>query len=217
MFDLRVSGANCLHLSLDALVLDLGSYHILSRELSALMLDLDAALPTLPVTFRDYVQAEQSLADTETYRLARDYWLTRKLPAAPDLPLACDPASIDEPRFERHSQRISTSRWRALKELAAGERVSLNILVSGAYAEVLTRWCRYPHFVLNFTLFNRLPLHPEVARVVGDFTSLTLLEVDFKEGFFFDRLRRLQHQMWSDLEHRHFGGVAAQQAAGAGV
>ena len=32
-----------------------------------------------------------------------------------------------------------------------------------------------PRFTLNLTLFNRLPLHPQVNELVGDFTSLELL------------------------------------------
>ncbi len=36
---------------------------------------------------------------------------------------------------------------------------------------------RSPRFTLNLTLFNRLPLHPQVNALVGDFTSLILLEV----------------------------------------
>ena len=39
-------------------------------------------------------------------------------------------------------------------------------------------WSRRPRFTLNLTLLNRLPLHPQVNAVVGDFTSVVLLAVD---------------------------------------
>jgi amino acid adenylation domain-containing protein len=44
--------------------------------------------------------------------------------------------------------------------------------------------------------------------VVGDFTSLTLLEVDYREaGAFSVRARRVQGQLWEDLDRRLVGGV----------
>ena len=43
---------------------------------------------------------------------------------------------------------------------------------------------------------------------MGDFTSLTLLGVDASGGHSFEAFaRRLQEQLWRDLDHRHVGGV----------
>ncbi|STT45361.1 iron aquisition yersiniabactin synthesis enzyme (Irp2) [Klebsiella pneumoniae] len=47
-----------------------------------------------------------------------------------------------------------------------------------AYASVLQRWSASEHFCLNLTVLNRQPLHEQVDRLVGDFTSVSLLEVD---------------------------------------
>ncbi|WP_198648532.1 hypothetical protein [Cyanothece sp. BG0011] len=33
-------------------------------------------------------------------------------------------------------------------------------------------------FTLNLALFNRLPFHPDIHNILGDFTSVTLLSVD---------------------------------------
>ena len=53
-----------------------------------------------------------------------------------------------------------------------------------------------------------VPLHPQVNELVGDFTSLTLLMVDGTGMPVFEaRARRLQQQLWDDLEHRHVTGV----------
>src|SRR5450759_3750384 len=65
-----------------------------------------------------------------------------------------------------------------------------------------------PRFTLNLTLFNRLPLHPQVNDIIGDFTSLTLLTVDTSvPGTFEERARRAQTQLWEDLDHRYVSGV----------
>jgi len=64
----------------------------------------------------------------------------------------------------------------------------------------------------HLTLFGRHPLHPQVNDVVGDFTSLSLLEVtDSTQGSFEARARQLQEQLWKDLDHRYVGGVQVQR------
>ena len=77
-----------------------------------------------------------------------------------------------------------------------------------AYAEVLAIWSKNPHFTINLTLFNRLPLHEQANDIIGDFTSVNLLEVNnSKPESFKARARRTQEQLWQDLDHRYFSGV----------
>ena len=55
-----------------------------------------------------------------------------------------------------------------------------------AYAETLRRWSSSADFTLNLTQFNRKELHPQVNQLVGDFTTLTLLEIkNSREKTFF--------------------------------
>ena len=69
-------------------------------------------------------------------------------------------------------------------------------------------WSKTPRFTINLTLFNRLPLHPQVNDIIGDFTSLTLLAVDTAALDTFEaRAKRLQEQLWQDMEHRYISGV----------
>lgn len=56
-------------------------------------------------------------------------------------------------------------------------------------------------------MFNRLPLHPEVDRLVGELASSTLLEVSDGAGDFTARARRLRDQLLANLEHARFSGV----------
>ncbi|HET8841113.1 MAG TPA: phosphopantetheine-binding protein, partial [Ktedonobacteraceae bacterium] len=65
-----------------------------------------------------------------------------------------------------------------------------------------------PRFTINVTLANRLPLHPQINDIVGNFTSLNLLAIDSVELHTFeDRAKRIQKQLWSDLDHRYYSGV----------
>jgi SagB-type dehydrogenase family enzyme len=73
---------------------------------------------------------------------------------------------------------------------------------------VIGVWSRSQRFTLNLTLFNRLPLHPQVNDIVGDFTSIVLLSVDNTEpASFLTRALRLKEQLWQDLDHRFMSGV----------
>ena len=50
--------------------------------------------------------------------------------------------------------------------------------IAAVYAKALSRWSEDKKFLLNLPLFNRKPIHPDVDKIVSDFTSLILLEAD---------------------------------------
>ena len=212
LFELRVSllpgGLMRLHLSVDLLVVDFMSIQVLLRD--ALALFLGESLPVLELSFRDYVLAERGLRGSGRARRAEGYWRGRVglLPAAPELPLRVAPGLVERPRFVRRSGRLGVGEWGAVKGWARAGGVTPSAVLLAAFADVLAVWSAEPRFTLNLTLFNRLPLHPQVGLLVGDFTSLTLLEVDARADVsFLERVRRLQGQLWSDLDHREFSGV----------
>lgn len=214
LFDLRVSllpaGRVRLHMSFDALIMDAWSSMILGREFAALYRDPAATLPALELTFRDCVLAEYALRETAVYTAAKNYWLDRltSLPASPDLPLAHNPGELKDPRFTHRHARVSAPTWTRLKQRAAQAGLTPSVICLAAFGEVLARWSRHPRFTINLTLFNRPPLHPQINDIVGDFTSLTLLEIDASGApAFRDLAQKIQQQLWRDLDHRHFSGV----------
>ena len=81
-----------------------------------------------------------------------------------------------------------------------------------AFARILAVWSQSPHFILNTTVFQRAPLHPEVYQLVGDFTSILLLEIHDDGTDPLDVLaRRIGLQFRSDLEHRDYSGLQLMQ------
>lgn len=95
-----------------------------------------------------------------------------------------------------------------MKQRAAQIGLTPSGILLAAFAEVLTVWSKSPQFTISLALFNRLPLHPQVYDILGDFISVTLLKVDNSASeSFTDRSIRLQRQLWQDLEHRYFSGV----------
>ncbi|MEQ4715487.1 amino acid adenylation domain-containing protein [Nonomuraea sp. B19D2] len=207
LFELRVTG-DVLHISMDSLIADWASAGVLLDELDTLLADPAAELPPLELTFRDYLLAERRLRETPRYHRDREYWHARidDLPAAPDLPMRA--GTGDRPRFRRHHARLSAAQWESLRERARRHEVTPSAAVLSAYAAVLQRWARRPRFSLNLTLLNRLPLHPQVDRLVGDFTSVSLLAVEDGGGVpFAERARSLGGRLFDDLDHRLYSGV----------
>ncbi|AGM07923.1 amino acid adenylation domain-containing protein [Amycolatopsis keratiniphila] len=215
LFDVRLTllpgGVVRLHLGFDLLITDAWSYfQILVPDLVLLYDQHENELEPLELTFRDYVlAAEVELERSPVYRRARDYWLRRldTLPPAPDLPKVAKAASRGPVRFHRRAHQLAPERWNELKKRARERSITPTCLLVAVFAEVLRTWSANERFTINFPLFNRLALHPQVKRIVGDFTTTSLLAVDKVDGTFAERATALQRRMWTDLEHRHFGGV----------
>ncbi|MEU7894919.1 amino acid adenylation domain-containing protein [Nonomuraea sp. NPDC049152] len=214
LFELRATvmdgGRTRLHYSIDGLISDARSSNLLLRELAGLYHDPDLDLPEPELSFRDYVLAEQSLEQTELYRRAEAYWRERvpTFAPAPELPLARDPRTIDEPRFSRVSGTLGKEYWDRVKAASARHSITPTALLIAAYSEAVATWSRNRRFTLNLPMANRLPLHPGVDAVVGDFTSVTLLEVDaVGTDTFAERARAVRDQLLTDIDHRLFSGV----------
>ncbi|MEE5040609.1 amino acid adenylation domain-containing protein [Pseudomonas alliivorans] len=203
-------GISHLHISLDALIVDAASTQILARELMAFYADPQRVLPEPGLTFRDYVLAEHALRNERRYGQALDYWRERvaTLAPAPDLPLVCQPDSIARPHFTRRDRELSAGQWSRLKAVAKQFAVTPSVMLLTAFSEVLALWSRQPRFTLSLPLFNRMPLHPDVDAIIGDFTSLVLLEVSIDgNASFTDKARSVQARLWEDIDHSAVSGV----------
>jgi amino acid adenylation domain-containing protein len=203
-----------LHLSFDALIADAWSVFMLMREWLHLYNHPEFVLPPLELSFRDYVLGESTLKNTPQYQRSQEYWFNRldTLPPAPELPLAKNPNSITNPRFQRRSSQLSPEQWRKLQNRAQQFNLTPSGVLLAAFAEVLSQWSKNPKFTINLTLFKRLPLHPQVNEIVGDFTSLTLLEVDRSvPQSFSNHAQQLQQQLWQDLDNGYVSGLQVQR------
>nr|WP_245600700.1 non-ribosomal peptide synthetase [Streptomyces sulphureus] len=198
------------HFSIDALCADFASVRLLFDDLSRCYADPQTPLAPPALAYRDYVLAVSKLPDTERYRRSLEYWEQRlpSLPPAPDLPLMRNPGSVTDPRFVRRSVRLDAPRWKRLVDRASAAGLTPAGLLLAVYAEALEPWARSPHFTLNVTNLNRLPVHPEVDATVGEFASFALVGVDGSgTEEFVVRARGVQEQLWTDLSHSQVSGV----------
>ena len=205
----RTGEGDIVHFSMDALLADWASAEVLFAELDQILDGAGDDLPPLQIRFRDYVLAERRLRDTPRYQRDREHWLARvpHLPPAPELPVAVR-SSEGPVRFQRHRRRVEMPHWEPLRRRAGEHGITPSVAVLAAYVAVLQRWARRPSFSVNLTVLNRLPLHADVERLVGDFTSVSLLAVEARDGRRFrEHAARLGEQLFEDMDHRLFSGV----------
>ncbi|MEV6815288.1 amino acid adenylation domain-containing protein [Micromonospora sp. NPDC051296] len=213
LFDIRVTTratGTRVHVSIDALVADAYSVHLLTQELGQFYHRPETRLPPLRLTFRDVVVARREAQAGPEYQRALRYWQDRlsTLPPGPRLPLAAEPESVTRPVFRRLARRLDADTWQAFTDRAAAAGVTASVGLLTAFTTTLTAWSRTPHYTVMLTLFNRHGDHPDLHQIVGDFTSVAPLEVDQRAiRSFQDQARRLQHQLWTDLDHHAVSGV----------
>ncbi|WP_460696503.1 non-ribosomal peptide synthetase [Nocardia thraciensis] len=192
----------------DNLIADGLSTLVLVSEWMRLYADPGTPLPPLGIEFRDYVT---HCAPSEAeIRSALSYWRARSadLPPGPQLPLRVSPGSIDRPRFARREARLERETWHRITERGRAFGLTPSVLLVACYTWVLGAWSAQRDLTVTLTRFDRRDVHPDITRVVGDFTSLLLLAdrpADVESWL--DRARRLQEQLWRDLDHQQVSAV----------
>ncbi|MFI1660841.1 amino acid adenylation domain-containing protein, partial [Streptomyces sp. NPDC020472] len=212
LFDVRVTRIDDrvirLHAGFDALVIDGFSTSILFKEWAAHYRGEE--LPELELRYRDYVRQARELESGPEYDRALAYWRDRldTLPPAPQLPLAVAPSSLEHPVFNHRGATVPKEEWDRFKEHAAAAGVSPSAALCTAYSQVIAEWSATPDFCLNLLYFNRLPLHPQVGDVIGNFSTTLMLEIrDSADDTFATRANDVQARLWSDMEHSQVSGV----------
>lgn len=217
LFDLRIfrlggpEDLGRVHLGIDLQVLDASSaFQVLFPELVDLYEDPDADLPEPGISFAEYARwRADALPHTEAFRAARDYWVQRvpTLPPAPSLPAGGSGGDAGEVRFDRREHRLSPADWQRFQERARGAGLTPSVLLTAAFAEVVRTWAEESDFTINYPVFQRPAVHPDITGVLGDFTNAVMLAADGSGATFLDRAHALRDQLARDMEHGSFNGV----------
>jgi len=214
LFELRCShygnGLTRLHMSFDNIVYDgFSIFHLFAQWKKIYYAETVTFCRKL--TFRDYVLTLEAVRKTKAYQDDLAYWKDRaqKLPLAPQLQLR-EPAK--DSGFQRFEFQLDKNEWQKIARIAERHHLTLAVIFMAAYAEVLARYSSTKHFTLNLTRFQKLPLDPEVQHLVGDFTTLTLLEINHQNlNTFLERCSELQKQLHQDMKHSLVSGVEVER------
>ncbi|ADG93862.1 amino acid adenylation domain protein [Arcobacter nitrofigilis DSM 7299] len=196
------------HISIDGWTIDGWSYQVLFHELHELYHNPKLTLPTINISFRDYVLQLKEIENSAFYQKHLTKWRERLkvLPKAPQLPMNKNKTNTN--RFKRWEYFINKEQYASLKKYASDKSLTTVTTLLSAYAWVLSRYSKEQDITLNIPRFNRLPLHSDINRVIGEFASFTLLACTRKEDTTFNEYaNKIQKQLWEDVENPWVPGV----------
>ncbi|WP_188316376.1 non-ribosomal peptide synthetase [Solihabitans fulvus] len=203
------------HIGMSLLLLDAHSTWQVLAEARALSVHPARPLPPVPLTFRHWRRAQAAQqVDGEHWR----YWSQRldSLPPAPELPTARPLADLGPVRLTQRTCALTAAQWRQLRTTARRERIMPASALAHAFAETLGAWALNPRFCLNVLHEGWRGRHPEWAGVVGQLGATLPVEVDLsRDEDYWQRGRRLQGQLWRDLEHCDVTAVQVMRAVAA--
>lgn len=204
---LLAGGRTRLHVDMDMQAADAVSYRNFMADLAEFY--SGATLPELNYTYREYRAALTST--TAASEEDRRWWVERipELPEGPALPLVPRSEQADPKRTRRRWHIFDVATRDALFAAAHRRGITPAMAVAGSYAGTLARWATNRRFLLNLPMFGREQFHPDVDKLVGDFTSSLMLDVDLTAA---DtpaaRCRVLQQTLHASARHSSYSGLA---------
>jgi mycobactin peptide synthetase MbtF len=203
---LRDEVSSRLHLDIDMLAGDAMSYRVLVSDLAELY--QGAALPAPGYSYRRY--RTERWQDSAAHERDRDWWQQRlsEMPGAPELPTLPLGERTDPHRVVRYHHWLAPDAKQRLVAAAHQRGITPAMALAAVFADTIGGWSAQSKFLLNVPLFHREPVHPDVDRVVGDFTSSIMLEIDVTHDVSVaERARQLQRSMYQSGSHASYSGL----------
>ncbi|WP_460356042.1 non-ribosomal peptide synthetase [Mycobacterium sp. ZZG] len=204
---LLADGRSRLHVDMDMQAADAVSYRNFMADLAEFY--SGGNLPDLGYTYREYRAALTSTtAESED---DRRWWAERvpELPEGPALPLVPRAEQADPKRARRRWHIFDVDTRDALFAAARRRGITPAMAVAASYAGTLARWSTSRRFLLNLPMFGREQFHPDVDKLVGDFTSSLLLDVDLTcADTPIARCRVLQETLHATARHSSYSGLS---------
>jgi mycobactin phenyloxazoline synthetase len=203
---LRDEGRSRLHLDIDMLAGDALSYRVLASELAAAYHGVTLSAPGY--SYRRYRTERQP--DPAAHERDRDWWQRRlpEMPGAPELPTVPLGDRTAAHRTVRYDHWMSPEAKQMLVSGAHQRGITPAMALAAVFADTIGGWSSQSRFLLNVPLFHRESVHPDVDRVIGDFTSSIMLEVDITADVSVaDRARQLQRTMYESGSHAAYSGL----------
>lgn len=199
-----------LHISLDNIILDGWSMFYILDELKLRYNDENFYKELPDVSFRDYVLEIRKVKNTSKYQVDKKYWLDRLngFLEAPKFEIAKLESDIEEQTFNRREKIIDSYGLNKLKGIARENNITLTILLITLFSEIIRKYSLNDEFVLNITQFNKEQIHPDINKIIGDFTNLTFLEVkNCTSDSLLEKSKMLQKQLLEDTKHNSYSAV----------
>lgn len=203
---LREEHRSRLHLDIDMLAGDAMSYRVLISDLAELY--HGATVPAPGYSYRRYRTEHRE--DSAARERDKHWWQQRlpQMPGAPDLPTVPVRERTAPHRTVRYHHWLAPEAKHRLVAAAHKRKVTPAMAFAAVFADTIGGWSAQDRFLLNVPLFHRDSVHPDIERVIGDFTSSIMLEVDISEHVSIaERARAIQRTMYESGSHTAYSGL----------
>ncbi len=139
-------------------------------------------VPELDYTYREY-RAELTSATPPPPADDVAWWAERipEMPEPPALPLIPLSEQTDPLRSIRLWHVFDVATRNALFAAAHRRGLTPAMAIGASYANALAHWSTNKRFLLNLPMFGREHYHADVEKLVGDFTSSLMLDIDLRD------------------------------------
>jgi len=195
---------------MDMLIADGFSLQIMVKDLLTFYYDESAEINECRYTFRDYINEYALIMNSEKYLEAKNYWAKKigKNSTAPVLPLKNRCEDIAIPHFSRKQYRFGKGSLNRFKEVVSRHGVTVSSALATIYAETLRLWSTQQDFIINVATFNRYGFNDFVNELIGDFTAVMLLKIDYDANLsFWEKAKYVQNNIFEGIENRYYDGV----------
>ncbi|UWF51898.1 condensation domain-containing protein [Pseudomonas sp. N3-W] len=212
-FDIAVSlldqQSSRVHLSIDEMIVDATSLELLLQQWLMIYQEPASELPDQGVSLRDYQRSLEAFKQSPRYQRDLQYWVDKlaQAPAGLALPKAPRPAGRERRRL---TSVLEQGRWQRLKAQGDVLQVSGTALLLSLFGLILQQANAGRAFSLITTSYGRLPVHPDIGRLVGPLISTQFFAFDgAPEQTLAERAQQVQRQLLADLDHASVSGISA--------
>lgn len=200
-------------ISIDLVIADADSILILFNDLYMYYTNPELKREASSVTFQQFVKHMEAVKKTEKYEIDRQYWKNQipVLAKGPMLPQKKKEVRLEN-KFKRFMYVFEAKEWRKCREFLTKYGMIRTTYLCQCYREVLEHWCGSSQFSINLTTSNRGKM-PGAERVIGDFTSLTILPMpeDYTCDDFWKNAKKLQRKFMEVYSHAAYDGISVER------
>lgn len=198
---------NRLIVDFDMMIIDGLSTEILIRDIMEFYENQDKEVEILENKFKEYIETKNENKKLN-YENDRAYWLEQleKFPLGPDLPIK--EVKKGGNLFAKKEVEISAKDWQDIKNKIKSSRVLPAVFLLTTFAKTLSIWSNQDKLAINMTTSSRKGVGKDVYSLIGDFTELLPVDIDFTKGE--DLLaiaKEVQKTISSHKKHGAFSGI----------
>ncbi|UVM52819.1 condensation domain-containing protein [Pseudomonas sp. B21-015] len=197
------------HLSIDELIVDATSLEVLLQQWLMIYQESATELPAQGVSLRDYQLSLEAFKQSPRYQRDLQYWVDKlaQAPTGLSLPKASRPAGRERRRL---TSTLEQSCWQRLKARGDALQVSGTALLLSLFGLILQQANAGKAFSLISTSYGRLPVHPDIDRLVGPLISTQFFVfAGAAEQTLAELAQQVQRQLLADLDHASVSGISA--------